>query len=493
MEAGVRGFWKDYPNTVSLVAELGLREGDVFTPYTTSAFYSPDGLEATAPVFSTAEVQLPSPLGQVAASMQLFKRLPLADRASMAGLLLAMLDYERDAETWAAYDRMSAHDLFLRCGLSQRLVDDFLRPTLAVGLFAPLELLSAAVTMELLYFYALAHQDSFDVRWIRSRSIAELLINPLAAQLTANHGLRVLSSSRCTGLDVDADGNVTTVRYTDAAGNAQAIADAEAVVLAVGATGLRAVLAGSPGLAAASPELGAAASLGSIDVISVRLWLDIRVAVQNPANVFARFPELRGAGGTFFMLDQLQAPGGDPDGLRRLWAAGEDADADALGSVVAADFYFAGALMALSDASLVALLMDRLLPAAVPGFAAARVTDSAVLRGRDAVSWFTPGSGGRRPPLRPVGAPNLACAGDWVRLGAREHGAKGLCQERAYVTGLEAANSLLRDGPLRGKASKQHAVLPVRPDEPQVLAGRAAAKAAGELAAALGLQPPWLR
>lgn len=467
-----------------------MREEDVFTPFTTSAFYSPDGLEATAPVFSNADVQLPSPLGQVFASMQLFKRLPLVDRATMAGLLLAMLDYERDAETYAEYDRMSAHELFQRCRLSPRLIDDFLRPTLAVGLFAPLELLSAAVTMELLYFYALAHQDSFDVRWIRRRSIPELLINPLAERLSAEHGLRVLASSRCTGLDVDAAGFVTAVRYTDAAGERQRIDGLDAIVLAVGSKGLQAVLAGSPELARNSAEVAAAASLGAIDVISVRLWLDIRVPAPHPANVLSRFPELRGAGGTFFMLESLQAPSGGDD-LRRLWAAADDADPQTLGSVVACDLYFAGALLSLSDADIVALFMEKLLPAAVPGFAAARAVDSAVLRAPGAVSWFSPGSAARRPPLRPSGAPNVAMAGDWVKLGEREHGAKGLCQERAFVTGLEAANSLLRDGPLRG--GRLHPVLPVRADEPQVLAGRAAAKAAGELGRALGLAPPWLR
>jgi hypothetical protein len=31
-------------------------------------------------------------------------------------------------------------------------------------------------------------------------------------------------------------------------------------------------------------------------------------------------------------------------------------------------------------------------------------------------------------------------------MGAREHGAKGLCQERAYVSGIEAANALARNG-----------------------------------------------
>ena len=72
-EAGTRGFWYDYPNINSLVSkDLGLRDEEVFTEFTNSSFYSPDGLEATAPVFSQgAEIfgraipELPSPIGQV--------------------------------------------------------------------------------------------------------------------------------------------------------------------------------------------------------------------------------------------------------------------------------------------------------------------------------------------------------------------------------------------------------------------------------------------
>ena len=103
----------------------------------------------------------------------------------MVGLLYAMLDYTRDAETFEAYDRMSAHQLFIKMGISKRLVDDFIRPTLLVGLFKPPEELSAAVAMELLYYYALAHQTSFDVRWIRSKSISELIVAPMAERLAA--------------------------------------------------------------------------------------------------------------------------------------------------------------------------------------------------------------------------------------------------------------------------------------------------------------------
>ncbi|KAK3280558.1 hypothetical protein CYMTET_11604 [Cymbomonas tetramitiformis] len=116
-EAGTRGFWKDYPNIEDLVREMGLDEDDVFTEFTASSFFSPDGLEATAPVFSESTFpELPSPFGQVLATFSNFKRIPVADRLTMAGLLYAMLDLNRDEDTFEAYDRMTAHELFLRMG-----------------------------------------------------------------------------------------------------------------------------------------------------------------------------------------------------------------------------------------------------------------------------------------------------------------------------------------------------------------------------------------
>ncbi len=65
--------------------------------------------------------------------------------------------------------------------------------------------------------------------------------------------------------------------------------------------------------------------------------------------------------------------------------------------------------------------------------------------------------------------PNVKCAGDWVRMGDREHGAKGLCQERAYVSGIEAANSLVRV--LVPDYRNATNVLPVREDEIQFKLG----------------------
>ena len=131
-EAGTRGFWRDYPNINALTDELGLT--DVFTAFTTSAFWSPAGLEATAPVFGDG-LQLPSPLGQAMATIKNFKRLPVADRLSIAGLLVAMLDLNRNEETFRRYDAIDALTLFRQLGITERMIDEFLRPILLVGLF----------------------------------------------------------------------------------------------------------------------------------------------------------------------------------------------------------------------------------------------------------------------------------------------------------------------------------------------------------------------
>jgi len=478
-EVGTRGFWKDYPNIEAVMEEVGVDVKEVLSEFTESAFYGPDGLEATAPVFSNSEFpQLPSPLGQVVASFSRFKRLPVADRLTMVGLLYAMLDFTRDEKTFEAYDRMSAHELFVRMKVSERLVNDFIRPTLLVGLFKPPEELSAAVAMELLYYYALAHQDSFDVRWMKKGTIQETLVCPLAKQLQAG-GVDVRGGCRATELVLEG-GRATAVRFSQN-GKDDELSNLDAVVLALGAKGMSGLMRGSPKLARRCPELAKAASLGGIDVVATRIWLDRYIRTEAPANVLSKFEGLRGAGGTFFMLDQLQ------DDERALWG-GEEPQ----GSVLACDFYNAGAIACLSDEDIINLLMRELLPEAVPAFGKANVVDSFVVRGMGAVTWFSPGSFRSRPPLE-TSLENVVCAGDWVRMGEREHGAKGLCQERAFVSGLEAANALARKGALGAASRREHRVLQIREDEPQVVAGRAANAAFMAGLAPFGLSSPWVR
>ena len=482
-EAGTRGFWKDYPNIDALTAELGL--GSIFTDFTTSAFWSPEGLEATAPVFGDAAA-LPSPLGQAFATVSNFKRLPVQDRLSIAGLLYAILDLNRSDAVYHKYDAISALTLFQQLRISDRMIDDFLRPILLVGLFKPPEELSAAVTMELLYYYALAHQDSFDVRWIKSKSIAEHLFAPLSERLQDEHQLQVMGGTLATALKMSTDtrGVRSVETRSVTTGRSSVVDNVDAVVLAVGAKGMGALMANSPECAALTPELVRAGSLDAIDVVSVRLWLDRTISVADPANVFSRFSALKGAGATFFMLDQLQH-----DTKQALWG-----DQPEQGSVIASDFYNASAIAELSDQEVVDCLMQDLLPMAQPAFRGAVVVDQEVRRYPRSVSLFSPGSFIQRPPLE-TSLASVVCAGDWVRMGEREHGAKGLCQERAYVSGLEAANSLLRRGIVKGSnasSGQQHPVLPIRADEPQVVLGRALNKLVMDPIESLGIQWPWL-
>ena len=186
------------------------------------------------------------------------------------------------------------------------------------------------------------------------------------------------------------------------------------------------------------------------------------------------------------MLDQLQK-----DSEVELWGGEEPK-----GSVIAADFYNGTAVACMSDEDVVKLLPEELLPAAVPGFAGVKALDYEVRRYPGAVSWFSPGSYPKRPPLE-TSIENIVCAGDWGRMGDREHGAKGLCQERAYVCGLEAGNSLLRRGTVAPSGGVSggtgHPVIPVRPDEAQVVLGRALNKRVMDALDPLGLASPWIR
>ena len=59
-----------YPNLFALVKELGIP--NPFTPFTTSGFWTPDGLTCSAPVFSE-EQRLPALIGQFVYTSPLFR------------------------------------------------------------------------------------------------------------------------------------------------------------------------------------------------------------------------------------------------------------------------------------------------------------------------------------------------------------------------------------------------------------------------------------
>eukprot|EP00752_Nemacystus_decipiens_P011813 g10482.t1 len=472
VEAGIKGFWWSYPNIYDLV-ERELNIEKPFTDWTRSSFFSPDGLQARehgtlslveAPVLNR-EKSYPSPLGLFLHTRDLFTSLPLADRASMIPLLYAVIDFERDEKTYREYDKMTARELFRRFGISERLYEEFLKPILLVGLFAPPEELSAGVVLGMLYFYVLAHQPDFDVRWC-SGSVTEKIFAPLVDRIKENGG-EIRGGMFVTDVEVGADNKVSSVLAKNADGETVAF-EADAVVMCVSVQGVKKLLSSCVGLGAARPDLRRAMSLRSVDVMATRLWFDRKVTVKNPSNVIAGFEE--SVGGTFFHLNDMQ-----------------DEYRDSEGSVVASDFYHASELLPLSDEEIVERVHKTYLSTCVPEFRDCKVIDSWVGRFPQAVTCFSPGSYANRP-VQAVRGSNVFVAGDWVK--GVDHGANGLSQERAYVTGLTAANHVMNSFP--GDGGRRSPVLQTEPDEPQVAAGKRANKTVRGALKRLGLPDPIL-
>eukprot|EP00955_Chlamydomonas_euryale_P054962 355993-Chlamydomonas_euryale.AAC.11 len=86
------------------------------------------------------------------------------------------------------------------CGLGARMQ----------GLFAPPEQISAASMLETLYFYAIAHQNDFDVCWCKG-TIAERIFQPLIQRIEGAGG-KVVGNRLVTGLATNDAGDVTQVR-----------------------------------------------------------------------------------------------------------------------------------------------------------------------------------------------------------------------------------------------------------------------------------------
>ncbi|GLI65776.1 hypothetical protein VaNZ11_009387 [Volvox africanus] len=462
VEAGMKGFWYQYKNTFKLLEELQLPSWPL-TDFTTSGFWSPRGLVTEAPVFSK-KPRLPTLVGQFVYTFPLYWALPLEDRLTMLPFLATLADYVSSEERFEQYDKMSAYELFRQCGVSTRCYNEFLRPTLLVGLFAPPEDLSAAAVLETLYFYALAHQNDFDVCWPRG-STAELIFQPLVEKIRTAGG-RVLGNRLVTGLTLDsATGEVSSVEAVDRSTGEIASYPTDAVVFAVGISGMQKLVSANPALAK-QPDFRSIMELRSLDVIATRIWFDRRVATRYPANVLSGFETTAGA--TFFNLNDLQ-----------------DEYQNEPGTVISADFYHANSLLPLSDQEIVDRVVSHV-ATCEPGFNGAKVTDSVVLRFPKAVTHFSPGSYQHRP-FQATTIPNVFMAGDWVK--GVPHGANGLSQERAYVTGLSAANLVISRLGGNGQPAQ---ILDVEPDEPHIAAARAAVRGLREVVAAAGLRSPFL-
>ncbi len=430
VEAGIHGFWYPYRNIFALVQALGLTP---FTDWTRSAQYSPQGLEVTSPIFQH-QPALPTPLGTFLYPD--FQRLPWADRLSALPLLYSLIDFDNSPAAWQRYDAITARELFKTFGVSARLYKEAFEPMLLVGLFAPGEQCSAAAALGMLYYFILAHQPDFDVVWCRG-TVGDMIFRPWIDRIQQSGG-RVLTHRRVTDLRLTPSiprVSVSAVICGDE------IFEADAVIFAVGITGMQKIISHCPALQQFS-EFRDVMNLGAIDVLATRLWFDRKIPLPYPSNACFGFHNT--TGWTFFDLNTLH----------------DDCHSET-GSVIEADFYHANQLLGLSDDEIVKIV-HRDLSTCIPEFATATVVDRAIVRLPKAVTHFSPGSYQfMLPATTPIA--NLFMSGDWI---VNRHGSWS--QEKAYVTGLEAANHVIRQ---LGQGLLAP-ILPVADDEPHIQAAR---------------------
>ncbi|MDF5725648.1 MAG: FAD-dependent oxidoreductase [Rhizonema sp. PD37] len=428
VEAGIHGFWYPYKNIFSLINELGISP---FTTWTRSSQYSPAGLEVESPIFQDLP-RLPTPLGTFLYTQ--FKRLPLIDRLSALPLLYTLIDFDNSDAAWRRYDCVTARELFKDFGVSARLYRESFEAMLLVGLFAPGEQCSAAATLGMLYFFILAHQPDFDVVWCRG-TVGEKIFRPWMERIE-KAGARVLANRRVTDLIVDNYSQVTGVVCGDE------VFDTDAVIFAVGITGMKKMISSSPSLQSRE-EFRNLSNLGAIDVLATRLWFDRKINIPRPSNACFGFSPT--TGWTFFDLNALH-----------------DEYHDEPGTVVEADFYHANQFLPLEDEEIVSIV-QRYLTSCVPAVQSAKVIDHSVIRLPQAVSHFAPGSYRFMLPAK-TSFKNVFMSGDWI---INRHGSWS--QEKAYVTGLEAANLVISS---LGEGTPAN-ILPVEADELHIQVARA--------------------
>jgi len=444
-EAGQHGFWDNYHNIFKLLEELPIDVDDALTGYDLQGQYSPRGLEAEWPVYRSKRT-LPTGLAQ--ALYTKFENLSVADRITAVPLVLAFSEFDNSQDAWEKYDGISFRDLCVKLGVSKRCYEEAFEPMILTGLFAPGAECSAAAALGMAYFFVLKSQNSFDVRWCKG-NIGDKIFQPWVEFMQgdeedddANDKVKFLTSTRVVGFDGNDDegsNKITKVLCQREDGEKIELVAGTAVVFGVGGAALNACVRNSPFLAK-SPEFRRFANLRGTGVLATRLYFDQFLETKYSANACWGFD--KGIGQTFFDITKLH---------------GLD---DAEGSIIEVDYYHAASLLVMDDESIVAKVKMDLDTMLGDQCVASKVLDAAIVRLPSAVNWYSPGSYQNMPDVKSTSISNAYFAGDLVKT---EHGSWS--QEKAFVTGAEAANLIL------GKAIDDN-IVPLAPDEPHVAAGR---------------------
>ncbi|WVZ86703.1 hypothetical protein U9M48_033450 [Paspalum notatum var. saurae] len=434
-EVGLRGFWYPYRNIFALVDELGISP---FTGWNKAAYYSPEGLAVISlryfrcslasvcastmnrrkyhialhedkvefPIFHN-QPRLPAPFGVFAYPE--FPNLPLIDRLTSIPVIAAVIDFDNTDTAWRKYDAMTARELFKMYGCSQKLYKEVFEPAIQAALFAPGEQCSAAATLGMLYYYMLSHQENSDFMLCRGE-VEENIFSPWLQSLELK-GLKFVPNKVPTSLTTDTDsGCISAIVCGDD------VYEADAFVSAMGLSSLQYVVKNSPFLWS-DREFTNLLHLHTVDVISVKLWFDKKITIPKVANVCSGFDD--SSGWTFFDLTSVY-----------------DDYYEEPTTVVEAEFCNASHLIPLNDDDIISEASS-CLTKCIQDFEGATVVKKSVRRSPKSVMNFLPGS--YKYSLRgSTSFPNLFLAGDWI---VNRHGS--FSKEKAYVTGLEAANRVV--------------------------------------------------
>ena len=425
----------------------------VLTNYAEQGQYSPNGLEAIWPIYRNQTPKLPTGLAQAAYTK--FINLPLRDQLSAFPLVLAFSEFDDTEEAWEKYDKISFRDLCTRLGVSKRCYKEAFEPMILTGLFAPGVECSAAAALGMAYFFVLSNQQAFDVRWCKG-NIGEQIFDPWIQQMKTEvtNPVQFQLSTKVTGFTLSNDDEDTTAKSKPTISGVRCIVEdggssktenvfeADEVVFAVGGAALNFFVKSSPQLSQYS-EFRNFAGLRGTSVLATRLYLDRTIDTPYTANACHSFDD--GVGMTFFNIKELH---------------GDNFSDDAPGSVIEVDYYHSDTIMVMSDEDIAKKAkrdLDTMLGAKC---AASKVIDAAIVRLPNAVNWYYPDSYKKLPSTQSTTFSNVYFAGDLVKT---RHGSWS--QEKAFVTGIEAAN-LIRGLPL------DDGIIPLPKDEYHVAFGR---------------------
>ncbi|KAG0526992.1 hypothetical protein BDA96_06G194000 [Sorghum bicolor] len=338
---------------------------------------------------------------------------------------------------------MTAKELFKMYGCSQRLYKEVFEPAIQAALFAPGEQCSAAATLGMLYYYMLSHQESSDFLLCRGE-VEEKILSPWLQSLELK-GLKFVENKVPTSLTTDADtGCISAIVCGDY------VYEADAFVSAMGLSSLQSIVKNSPFLRS-DREFRNLLHLSTLDVISVKLWFDKKVTIPKVANVCSGFDD--SSGWAFFDLTSIH----------------DDYNEESI-TIVEAEFYNASHLILVNDDDIVSEASSHLIKC-IQDFEGAIVIRYSIRRSPNSVINFLPGS--YKYTLRgSTSFPNLFIAGDWI---VNRHGS--FSKEKAYVTGLEAANRVV-DYFDTGDFAK---IIAIEGDEPHIETLRSLNRRANEL------------